>query len=50
MGGMANVIGRRAGSLSKYAYSTSMKAAGFVWHEPTIERFIASPDVCREMQ
>src|SRR5438067_10132181 len=35
-----HVIGRRAGSLSNYAYSTSMKTAGFIWHEPTIERFI----------
>jgi len=38
------VIGRKAGSLPDYNYSSAMKGAGFVWDEEKLEHFIASPD------
>jgi cytochrome c len=41
---MHGIIGRKAGSLPDYAYSSAMKGANFVWDEATLERFIANPD------
>jgi cytochrome c len=38
------VIGRRSGSLSGYAYSESMKSAGIIWDETTLNRFMADPE------
>jgi cytochrome c len=38
------IIGRKAGSLPDYNYSSAMKGAGFVWDEEKLEHFIASPD------
>jgi cytochrome c len=38
------VIGRKAGSLPDYNYSSAMNGAGFVWDEEKLEHFIASPD------
>lgn len=38
------IIGRKAGSLSDYAYSSAMKDAGFVWDQDKLARFIANPD------
>ena len=38
------VIGRKAGSLPDYAFSSAMKEAGFVWDEEKLDRFIAKPD------
>jgi cytochrome c len=38
------IIGRKAGSLPDYDYSSAMKSAGFVWDEEKLEHFIASPD------
>ena len=38
------VVGRKAGSLPDYAFSSAMKEAGFVWDEEKLDRFIASPD------
>jgi cytochrome c len=38
------IIGRKAGSLPSYNYSSAMKEAGFVWDEERLGRFIASPD------
>jgi cytochrome c len=38
------IIGRKAGSLPDYNYSSAMKEAGFVWDKETLERFIANPD------
>ena len=40
-----NVIGRKAGSLPDFNYSSAMRDAGFVWDEEKIERFIADPEV-----
>jgi cytochrome c len=38
------IIGRKAGSLPDYNYSSAMKSAGFVWDEEKLEHFMASPD------
>jgi cytochrome c len=38
------VVGRKAGSLPDYAFSSAMKEAGIVWDEEKLDRFIASPD------
>ena len=39
-----NIIGRKAGSLPDYGYSSAMKGADFVWDKEKVERFIANPD------
>jgi cytochrome c len=36
-----NIIGRKAGSLPNYGYSSAMKGADFVWK---LDSFIAKPD------
>ena len=41
---MRGIIGRKAGSLPNYSYSSAMKGANFVWDEKNLERFIANPD------
>ena len=38
------IIGRKAGSLPHYGYSSALKGADFVWDEERLERFIANPD------
>jgi cytochrome c len=38
------VVGRKAGSLPDYNYSTAMKGADFDWDEEKLERFVANPD------
>lgn len=38
------VVGRKAGSLPNYAFSSAMKEAGLVWDEEKLDRFIANPD------
>ena len=38
------IIGRKAGALPDYNYSSAMKEAGFVWDEDKLGRFIANPD------
>jgi cytochrome c len=38
------VVGRKAGSLSGYNYSSAMKETDFVWDEAKLDRFIANPD------
>src|SRR5262245_3421450 len=39
-----NIIGRKAGSLPSYGYSSAMKGADMVWDKATLDRFIANPD------
>ena len=41
---LAKVLGRKAGSLPDYGYSSAMKEAGFAWDREKLERFIANPD------
>ena len=38
------VVGRKAGSLPDYGFSSAMKEASFVWDEEKLDRFIANPD------
>src|SRR6185369_13759729 len=38
------IIGRRAGSLPNYGYSSAMKGADFVWDKEKLDRFMAKPD------
>lgn len=38
------IVGRKAGSLPNYNYSSSMKEAGFVWDQDKLTRFIVKPD------
>jgi cytochrome c len=38
------IIGRKAGSLPDYNYSSAMKGAGFIWDEEKLAHFIANPD------
>jgi cytochrome c len=38
------IVGRKAGSLSDFGFSSAMKEAGFVWDEEKLDRFIANPD------
>jgi cytochrome c len=38
------IMGRKAGSLPDYNYSSAMKGADFAWDEQKLERFVASPD------
>src|SRR5246127_769309 len=38
------IVGRKAGSLQNYGYSSAMKGADFVWDKEKLDRFIAKPD------
>jgi len=38
------IMGRKAGSLPDYNYSSAKKGADFVWDEEKLAHFIASPD------
>lgn len=38
------IVGRKAGSLPNYNYSSSMKDAGFVWNQDKLTRFMVKPD------
>jgi len=38
------IVGRRAGSLPNYNYSSAMREADFVWDENKLAHFIANPD------
>jgi cytochrome c len=38
------IIGRKAGSLPDYAFSSSLAQSGVVWDEANLDRFIENPD------
>ena len=38
------IIGRKAGSLPGYGYSSAMKEAGFAWDADKLDRFMANAD------
>jgi cytochrome c len=38
------IMGRKAGSLPNYGYSSAMKGADMVWDKSNLDRFIANPD------
>jgi len=41
---LAGIVGRKAGSLPDYAYSSSMKQSGITWDAAMLDQFIANPD------
>jgi cytochrome c len=38
------IIGRLAGSVDSYNYSSALQNADFAWDEETLDRFIANPE------
>ncbi|MCK1422032.1 c-type cytochrome [Bradyrhizobium sp. 180] len=38
------IVGRKAGALPNYNYSSSMKEAGFIWDQDKLTRFMVKPD------
>jgi len=38
------IIGRKAGSVEGYGYSSALHNADFVWDEETLDRFITNPE------
>jgi cytochrome c len=38
------IIGRKAGSLLGYGYSSAMQGSDIVWDKASLDRFIANPD------
>src|SRR5262245_25104465 len=38
------IVGRKAGSLPNYTYSSAMKGADLVWDKASLDRFIANPE------
>lgn len=37
------LVGRRAGSVSTYVYSSALKNSGIVWDEPHLDKWLANP-------
>ena len=37
------VVGRRAGSLPDYSYSSALKGSGLTWDETTLDRWLVNP-------
>jgi cytochrome c len=37
------VVGRKAGALPSYSYSTAMKKFGAVWDQPTLSKYLMGP-------
>ncbi len=40
---LKGVFGRKAGSVAGFRYSRAMRAAGIVWDEGTLDRYLANP-------
>lgn len=40
---LAGVVGRKAGALPGYAYSSALKEANLVWDEVTLDRWLTKP-------
>jgi cytochrome c len=38
------IVGRKAGALPGYGYSSALKGAGITWDKATLDQFIANPD------
>ena len=41
---LSGVVGRKAGSVPGYKFSTSMQSSNIVWDEKTLDAFITNPD------
>lgn len=37
------VVGRRAGSIEDYTYSSALKTSGLTWDEATLDRWLTNP-------
>jgi cytochrome c len=42
---LAGVFGRKAGSVSGFAYSPGLKNSGIAWNDATLERWLSDPDL-----
>lgn len=40
----ANLIGRKAGSISDFEYSPALRGAKIVWNEKTLDRWLQDPE------
>jgi len=40
---LSGLIGRRAGSVPGFSYSTAMKGSGLIWDAKTLDAFLAAP-------
>lgn len=40
---LGGVVGRRAGTLKGYSYSSAMAAIGVTWNRETLDRFLTKP-------
>jgi cytochrome c len=38
------IIGRKAGALPDYGYSSAMRSGDLIWDKSTLDRFMANPD------
>jgi len=38
------IVGRQAGTLEGFQFSSAMKSAGITWDESSLDKFIANPD------
>lgn len=38
------VVGRKAGSMEGFQFSSAMQGSGITWDEATLDKFIANPD------
>ena len=41
---LPGVVGRRAGSLASFPYSSAVQKSGIVWSEETLEKWLTEPD------
>lgn len=37
------IVGRKAGAISSFRYSSANKESGIIWNEATLDRYIANP-------
>ena len=38
------IVGRKAGSIDGFAFSSAMKSSGITWDEANLDKFIANPE------
>lgn len=41
---LSGIVGRKAGSIEGFQFSSAMKSSGITWDEATLDKFIANPD------
>jgi cytochrome c len=41
---LADVVGRKSGTVAGYTYSPGMKSANITWDDATLDKFLASPN------